>query len=168
MCARMALLVRRFGWMALLLLVSCAVEGEQEDQAVSDITLGPATYNGTGRCTVSGTTMHCCPGGMAMIGAHLDKDVFKCAGVTTLVGARFVDSSTLRNGMHCCPQGSVMVGLHVDQNKLLCQAVSPTPLRSGEFVDFTSRDSFVMHVCGRADAVMAGIHVDGDWFTCDT
>ena len=167
----MALLVRRFGWMTLLLLVSCAVEEEHENQAVSGITLGPAAYNGTGRCTVSGITVHCCPGGMAMIGAHLGQDVFKCAGVTTLVGGRFVDSGpfrTLRNGMHCCPQGSVMVGFHKDADALLCQAVSPTPQLSGEFVDFTSRDSFIMHVCGRADAVMAGIHVDRDWFTCDT
>jgi hypothetical protein len=61
-----------------------------------------------------------------------------------------------------------MVGLHVDKNKLLCQTVSPALHLSGEFVDFRSRDSFVMHVCGTADSAMAGIHVNQDFFTCDS
>jgi hypothetical protein len=89
----------------------------------------------------------------------------------SLVGVPFVDSSTVRNHMHTCPQGKLMVGLHVNLNKLLCQAPNPLTSPQGEFVDFRTLDSFVMHVCASTAfgaSAMAGIHVLADRFTCDS
>jgi hypothetical protein len=136
-------------------------------ETTADLSLGGWTYDFTTSCLVSGTTMHCCPDGMVMIGVHVGKDEFKCAALPTLIGPRFIDYFTNRNGMHTCPLGSVMVGLHVNLNRLLCQVNNPPTTASGEYVDFRSNDG-VMHVCGAQGSAMAGIRVDHDFLTCDS
>ena len=67
------------------------------------------------QCNVGRTIMHCCPDGQAMVGVHVGQNVYKCAPITVpRSGARFLDTSTVRNGMHSCPLNSVMVGFHAE------------------------------------------------------
>lgn len=122
-------------------------------------------YDAGTQCTVGGVSMHCCPSGHVMIGAHVNNNVFKCAQTTAMAGSRYLDAGTHRNKMHACPQGSVMVGLHVGKNMLACQTPSPTPVF--EYVDGNppTRDAYPMHVCPNSYA-MSGIHVDHNLFTC--
>jgi hypothetical protein len=152
--------------------VSLAGCAGQEDDLHYDETLANLSFTGFWlydagtTCTVGGTTMHCCPDGMAMIGAHIINNVFKCAQLTGTASIRFRDTSTVRNSMHACPSGSIMVGLHVGLNQLACQFPSPGP--TFEFTDGNPplNDGYPMHICPSSYA-MAGIHVNNNLFTCD-
>lgn len=149
-----------------LLAGGCSDTAEyQYDESVASLSFtGFFVYDAGTQCTVGGGTMHCCPAGSAMIGAHVNNNVFKCAILTSAAGTRFLDVGTQRNGMHACPPGNIMVGLHVNNNWLACQAPSPGP--TFEFVDGTTQDAFPMHVCP-SNFAMGGIHVGGNLFTCD-
>jgi hypothetical protein len=118
------------------------------------------------QCTIGNTTLHCCPAGQAMVGVHIDQNVFKCAPLTVpRSGVPFLDATppTQRNGMHSCPLNSVMVGLHAITNRLLCQALA---IHVSEAVDaIPTEDGFPMHVCP-AGKTMSGIHVDGNLLNC--
>jgi hypothetical protein len=154
---------------------------EETATAASALDLTTTFYDGIGsptQCSGFGVIMHCCPSGFVMIGAQVDRNVFKCAMLNTGAGgARFADHATQRNGMHACPFGSVMVGLHSDQNVLTCQWLqepfSPVPSSRvlSEYVDGPAPnltfDRFPMHVCQPGYA-MAGIHVSKNLFTCDS
>jgi hypothetical protein len=156
------------------MLAGCAVtdDGSETAEGTSALSFTSlVVYDAGTTCTVAtsvGTTatMHCCPNGMAMIGAQVDKNVFKCAQLTGVSTGRFLDTNTVRNNMHACPQNAVMVGLHAGRNLLACQFPAPTP--TFEFVDGNppTTDGFPMHVCPPQYA-MAGIHVDNNLFTCD-
>jgi hypothetical protein len=143
-----------------------AAENVSEQQ--SDlITTSSTIYDGSGspptQCSVGGTIMHCCPTNQAMVGAQVDKNVFKCAPFTVpRTGSLFLDTGTQRNGMHSCPLGSVMVGLRADQNRLACQAVVAAV---SETVDSSTGDAFPMHICG-SGATMSGIRIDHNLFNC--
>src|SRR5215470_9437766 len=42
-------------------------------------------------CVVSGISLHCCPQGFVMIGAHIGDNVFKCGQIDGTSGGRFAD-----------------------------------------------------------------------------
>ena len=115
-------------------------------------------------CTAGGVAMHCCPEGLAMVGVHLDQNIFKCAPLNNTLGALFLDTGTVRNNMHACPLGSVMVGLHRDRNLLACKQVSSI---TSERVN-TITVAGGMHVCQStvSTEAMSGIHADQNRFTC--
>ena len=136
----------------------------QFDEALSSLIFtGHWVYDAGTACTVEGTTMHCCPSGMAMIGIHASRNIFKCAELREAARNSFLDTNTVRNSMHACPRNRVMVGFHQDLNRLACQTPNPTPLF--EFVDGTTNDVFPMHVCPENHA-MSGIHVELNLLTC--
>jgi len=172
----MSLKTRERRWISVMLgslmtlgLASCAVEedpptGEQD----SELNLtGAFIYDSGTQCSAGGATMHCCPDGYVMIGAHVDNNLFKCGRVTGFATS-FValDIFSQRNGMHACPQSWVMVGLHANNNWLACRLPATPPVF--EFVDTGTQDpnGVAMHVCPPGSA-MAGIRVDQNRFTCD-
>jgi hypothetical protein len=149
---------------------------ENVSEARSGLTSG--LYDGLNsaptQCTVGGITMHCCPPNMVMIGARIDKNVFRCeqapepTGVP--LGAPFLDDNTQINNMHSCPKGTVMVGLHAALNKLACAAAGPPEiLRVLENFGPGLQDAFPMHVCslnGASRGMMSGIRIDQNNFNC--
>lgn len=169
MYATRQLVCRLVGLTMLLPFTGCGGPDDdlEYDEAISALNFtGFFIYDAGTTCSVGGATMHCCPSDMAMIGAHVDNNVFKCAQLKAVGGGPFLDVGTERNGMHACPSGTVMVGLHVDNNQLACQAPSPGPFF--EYVDGNppTADSYPMHICPSGYA-MGGIHVDHNFFTCD-
>jgi hypothetical protein len=145
-------------------------------QSDSLITTTSGTFYDTGtQCTVGGTTMHCCPNGYAMIGAHVGQNVFKCAPLQFASGTRSLDTSTQRAGMHACPYGQVMVGFHNGLNRLACQTLPGTSV-SGEYTDpvppplfpnTPTQDGYPMHVCSPNQGyTMSGINVGQNKFLC--
>jgi len=170
---------RERGWilvaLATLGLASCATDDlPQTAEHDSDLNLtGSFIYDSGTQCSAGGATMHCCPAGYVMLGAHVDNNVFKCGQVTGFADSRAsLDLFTQRNGMHACPPGLVMVGLHADQNWLACRQPAVSPIF--EFVDTGTQDPNgpPMHVCAvspltGALSAMAGIRVDQNKFTCD-
>ena len=127
-------------------------------------------YDRTTVCTAGSVTMHCCPRGYVMVGAHLGDNVFKCGRPTDgLLGLTYADFTTQRNGMRACPVGMLMVGLHSGRNVLACQ--SPLVSAPTEVVDGNppTTDGY-MHVCPsdllRGSSAMAGINFSSDRFTC--
>ncbi|RKH63194.1 hypothetical protein D7V93_09100 [Corallococcus llansteffanensis] len=157
---------------AIMVIAGCGATPEDEaefDVKVAESSLsftGWVVYDAGTRCTVGGSTMHCCPTGYAMIGAHLSNDVFKCAQLSSTSGSRFLDAGGRRNGMHACPYGSVMVGLHVSNDYLACQYPGTSVV--SEYVDGDpgTKDSYPMHVCGAGGYAMSGIHVSNNLFNC--
>jgi len=144
--------------------VTETVSTEQADLITSSSTFYDGIGGGATQCTVGGTGMHCCPTGSAMVGAHVDQNVFKCATITApRIGAPFLDTGTQRAGMHSCPLGSVMIGFRADMNRLACQQVSVIGLT--EFVDNGTQDSFPMHVCS-GTTTMTGIRLDRNQLNC--
>lgn len=167
---------RERGWISIMLaslatlcLASCAVDdAPQTEEHDSELNLtGAFIYDSGTQCSAGGATMHCCPSGYVMIGAHVDNNVFKCGQVTGFATS-FValDAFTQRNGMHACPQGWVMVGLHANNNWLACRQPATAPVF--EFVDTGTQDpnGYPMHVCPSGSA-MGGIRIDQNKFTCD-
>jgi hypothetical protein len=153
----------------LMTLANCkSSEGYEYDEALAAPQFtGSWVYDTGTLCTVGDATMHCCPAGMAMIGAHLADNVFKCAQLTDPHGTQFLDTNTSRNGMHACPSGSVMVGLHVNNDQLACQRPDATrPVAHAEGTPGTL-DSYPMHVCPRGHA-MSGIHPNDNALACDS
>ncbi|NOK15836.1 hypothetical protein [Corallococcus carmarthensis] len=148
--------------------------GTPESVEEFDVELSKSSLSFTGlvvndagtQCTVNGSTMHCCPVGYAMIGAHVTNNVFKCAQLSSTSGARYLDTGTSRNGMHACPYGSVMVGMNTSKNHLACQA--PGTAVVSEYVDGNpaTTDSYPMHVCGAGGYAMSGINVGSNLYTC--
>ena len=142
----------------------------------------PWVYDGGNQCQ----GMHCCPPGMAMVGAHLGKNVFKCATVHD----GFTDytlQNTQRNNMLSCPSGYVMVGYHgqtcIDRTifgicdeywgeQLYC--ARPLDGLSFEYVDNGTQDNsqgYSMHVCDERPGnpgqyAMSGIHASTNQFEC--
>ena len=164
------LVTRLFVLAILVTLGACkqSSDGYEYDEALSGPRFTGAWVYDTGTlCTVGDATMHCCPSGMVMIGAHVSDNVFKCAQLTDTHGNRFLDIDTSRNGVHACPPGGIMVGLHVHNNQLVCQ--TPDPPQALAHADGTSKvvDSYPMHVCPGGHA-MSGIHVSDNVLTCDS
>jgi hypothetical protein len=156
-----------------LLLGACGAQpGDAESGGTEEIgsvdssliNLGGVFYDSGTQCTVGGGTMHCCPSGSVMIGAHVNDNVFKCAWLGSTPGPRFLDVGTQRNSMHACPFGQLMVGLHAANNWLVCQ--NPGTTVQFEYVDTGTQDGYPMHVCASGYA-MAGIHVAQNRFSCD-
>ena len=160
---------RLFTLAILVTLASCkSSEGYEYDETLAGLQFtGSWVYDTGTLCKVGEATMHCCPVGMAMIGAHLADNVFKCAQLTDPHGTQFLDIHTSPNGLHTCPSGSVMVGLHVSNDQLACQR--PDAARPVAHADGTpgSVDSYPMHVCPRGYA-MRGIHLNDNVLACDS
>jgi hypothetical protein len=139
-------------------------------------------------CTIGGWTLHCCPGGMAMTGANLSQNRFKCALVTGGLTDRHLDgvlgpTKTARNNMHACPFGEVMVGyyrgthaLGYADEHLACAKPDPAVVKEQVDGNPPSSDG-QMHICpekapdntpivdpGRL--AMTGIHAGANLFTC--
>lgn len=134
-------------------------------------TSSPFLYDGGTQCGGA----HCCPTGMAMTGAHLGYNTFKCAPVAGGIGSfvRLVYGNQ-RNGMLSCPTNEVMVGYYAgnwwDAEHLLCGRPLSQQLQF-EYVDSGTQDSFPMHVCSESSGnpyhyVMTGIHQAGNRFNC--
>ena len=142
-------------------------DGYESDEALAGPRFTGAWVYDTGTlCAAGDVTMHCCPPGMALIGAHVGDNVFKCAQLVGSHDNHPPGVDTPRAGMHACPPGEIMVGLHVITNQLACQAVHP-----GLTVEHvTGRpgtvDSYPMHVCPPG-AAMIGIHVTDNTITCE-
>ena len=158
---------RLFALVILVTLAHCkSNEGYEYDEALSGPRFtGTWLYDTGTLCTVGEVTMHCCPSGMAMIGAHIVDNVFKCAQLTDPHGEQFLDIETFQNGMHRCPSGSVMVGLHVTNNQFACQrpeAAHPLPRADGTR---GTMDSYPMHVCPHGHA-MSGIRLNDNTLAC--
>jgi len=173
-----------------LLLGACGPEGGDEEDAptaradkleFSD-SLYDGKYGNPTQCTVDGLTMHCCPSGRLMTGAHLDANIFRCTKPYAAMGTLnpFIDGpdgsthvATQRQNMHACPLGTVMVGFHRARNDLLCAHLSlENPL--SETVDaFTQDPAMPGHVCPAqgsppffTGAAMSGIRDDQNKFLC--
>jgi hypothetical protein len=167
------LVTRLFTLAMLVSLWACkqSNDGYEYDEALSGPKFtGTWVYDTGTLCTVGDATMHCCPPGMGMIGAHVTDNVFKCAQLTSTQGSRFLDTDTSRNGMRACPSGTVMVGLQVRNDQLACQ--TSMPAQTAERVDGSpgtpgTEDTYPMHVCPHGSA-MSGIHVNHDALTCDS
>jgi hypothetical protein len=134
-------------------------------------TSSPFLYDGGTQCSGA----HCCPFGMAMTGAHLGNNTFKCASVAGGIGSfvRLVYDNQ-RNGMLSCPTNEVMVGYYAGSwsqaEHLLCGRPLSQKLQF-EYVDSGTQDSYPMHVCSESSAnpyryVMTGIHQAGNRFNC--
>jgi len=132
--------------------------------------------------------IHCCPRGMAMTGANLSQNRFKCALVTGGLTGAHLDgfggtTFTTRNNMHTCPFGEVMMGYYrgtaisgFRDEHLGC--AKPSPRVVAEQVDGNPPSSDgQMHICperalnnapignpGRF--AMTGIHAGANLFTC--
>jgi hypothetical protein len=164
-----------FAVMAILPIAGCATDDATGDDSAigetsSGLSLGGGFYDGSTLCTVGGATMHCCPGGTAMIGAHVGRNIFKCASAP-LAGMPFLDVGTQRDNLHACQPGSVMVGFQAGKNQFACQTTAETIL--DEVVDAGTQDTqpgrpVTMHVCPERNGwAMAGIHVDKNQLLCD-
>jgi hypothetical protein len=114
--------------------------------------------------------IHCCPAGMAMTGAHIGANKFKCAymsgGLTD-----FYTGTTVRNGMVSCRFGFVMVGYYNGGPYPFPACATPAGGAQGfEYVDSGTSDG-IMHVC-REDTVnpgryaMSGIHAGNNKLQC--
>jgi hypothetical protein len=119
---------------------------------------------------------------MAMTGARIDRNVFKCATVHDGLTNYYWEFNNQRNGMLSCTSGDVMVGLYVGGNcaDFLCfernnqriYCAQPLDGLAFEYVDSGTQDSYPMHVC-REDVTnpyqyaMAGINVGANLFECD-
>lgn len=125
-------------------------------------------YDGPGQRTytqteVGGITMHTCPPGYVMIGAHVSDNVFRCI-LTRSVGTPQLDTGTQRDGMHACPANMTMVGLHAELNYLACAY-------AGAFYEGSSngapenQDKYPMHTCWQNYA-MTGINIGENRFLC--
>jgi hypothetical protein len=70
------------------------------------------------------TYVHVCRKGFAMLGADIEKNVFKCRRVIPQEGEKNVtsilDKSTRRADMHACPKGTYIRGLHANNDWLIC------------------------------------------------
>ena len=142
----------------------------------------PWLYDGGTQCINSrGPSFHCCPSGMAMVGAHLGKNVFKCAIVHNGLTDYYTEYDNQRNGMLSCKSGYVMAGYYGGgctdwtcftewRENLYC--ARPLDGLTFEYVDSGTQDSYPMHVC-RADVTdpfryaMTGIHAGKNLFECD-
>jgi hypothetical protein len=145
----------------------------------------PFTYDGGTGCSAGGVWMHCCPPGQAMVGAHLDHNVFKCAQMQDASGEIIGDFSTHRTvkrpnaegidtdfSIRACPFGSVMVGYHRDMDVLACQRIPPYAISNaitGELLDPGTQDGY-MHTCEAAPYAyaMSGIDPANNLFLCAT
>jgi hypothetical protein len=164
------LAVRLFALSILMTLGACkqGSDGSEYDEALSGPKFTGAWVYDTGTlCTVGEATMHCCPTGMAMIGAHVADNVFKCAQLTEPHGTRFLDVDTSRNGMHACPSGSAMVGLHANNAQLACQRPDPAGTVEHGAGTRETVDSYPMHVCPNGYA-MSAIRVNDNALGCDS
>jgi hypothetical protein len=133
----------------------------------------PTQYDWGTQCFDRGHWTHCCPAGMAMLGAQLSQNVFKCAnlaGGIALTG----DSLLQRNNMLACPFGQVMTGYYGGSWDLPEHVQCGAPnLQSvtNEYVDGGTQDGFPMHVCNENTVnpgrfVMTGIQRSANHFTC--
>jgi hypothetical protein len=143
-------------------------DGYEYDEVLSGPRFtGDWVYDTGTLCTVGDATMHCCPSGMVMIGAHVSDNVFKCAQLTDSHGNRFLDIDTSRNGVHACPPDGVMVGLHVNNNQVACQAPGPGQVVAHVAGTAQVVDGYPMHVCPHGHA-MSGIRLNDNLLTCDS
>lgn len=158
--------------MAALPFAGC-LEGEPSDESTgearSSLTfIGNEFYDAGHQCSVGGASMHCCPPGSVMLGAHVDRNIFKCASVQ-LSGFPFLDVGTQRSSMHACPLGSVMIGLQADRNQLACQ--NPLSGIRNERFDSGLQDTnpnrpVNMLACLEGGWAMSGIQVDRNQELC--
>ncbi len=127
-------------------------------------------------------TLHACRPGYAMLGAHVDDNVFLCARVTndTSTLQSMIDTGTQdpTNTMHACQRGMYMRGLHADRNWLLCSGpirIDTTDYDGGPYGPPTQDPSNYMHVCPQRERsvtfqgpliYMLGIHDDRNIFYC--
>jgi len=127
--------------------------------------------------TFDGTSVHVCPVGYAMRGAHVSDNRFTCVRVVASEREREVhtilDRGTQHNfgrgDMHVCPGGMYMRGLHDGNNWLVCSDRAGVVVE-GSFVDqHGDHQENGMHVCpveqGRI-TIMTGIHNGRNDFAC--
>jgi hypothetical protein len=150
----------------------------------------PFMYDSGKQCVVNGVSLHCCPAGMAMTGANLSQNRFKCARVTGgLAGVHgdglFGTTFTQRSSMHACPFGEVMTGYYhgsawhgIDTELLLCGKPSPAVMKEHTDGNPATADSTNMHICPEKDLIqkqnivnpgrfaMTGIHAGQNLFLC--
>src|SRR5262249_23810070 len=139
-------------------------------------TASTSRYDWATQCKVwtangaSSETMHCCPGGQAMVGiAVADRTLYKCRDITgTRVGNPFLDTGTQRTiagvQMHAWPPNAVMVGVQQANNHFACQGVT----LGAEMRDVGSQDAesgYSMHVCSGARA-MTGLQITQNQLGC--
>jgi hypothetical protein len=128
-----------------------------------------------------GTSVHVCPLGFAMAGAHVDQNIFLCLRVAAPGHdnevATYLDTGTQGTvggvQMHVCQAGWYMRGLHNGNNWLVCSrniALSASFLDPGQGHDPTQGNwgGVSMHVCmsGPKRVVMTGIHDSSNQFSC--
>lgn len=157
-----------------------------------------AIFDDTGTtCSIptQGARIRCCPEGMAMIGAQLSQNVYKCAKISGGLTGKHADFGTQRQNMHSCPPGELMFGFHrgfiatgvagsQDPEILLCARPNPAIDVGTEHVDTTTQGPSIaggtMHICPLKDSnqnnivnpghqAMTGIYdAGGGRFNCGT
>jgi hypothetical protein len=132
--------------------------------------------------TFNGISIHTCPVGYAMEGAHVSDNAFLCvevvptgqeSNVTTLVDADTQAPDDSSTTIHVCPNGMYMRGLHNGKNLLVCSAGANV----GTINRFLDKDGatqgspqgYNMHVCPSRNnylTVMVGIQDSHNDFAC--
>jgi hypothetical protein len=132
---------------------------------------------------------------MAMIGAQLSQNVYKCAKISGGLTGKHPDFGTQRQNMHSCPPGELMYGFHRefiangvagshDPEILLCARPNPAIDVGTEHVDTSTQGPSIaggtMHICPLKDSnqnnivnpghqAMTGIYdANGGRFNCGT
>jgi hypothetical protein len=134
----------------------------------------PFLYDSTTQCggTNGVPKYHCCPKDMAMVGANLSKNIFKCAALDGGFSVYFGGiSKAQRNGMLSCPYNQIMRGYSGSQNFVLCGETAIYRDVVGEYIDGGTQDAYPMHVCKEDTAnpdryAMTGIHGSTNTFAC--
>lgn len=133
---------------------------------------------------VGNVTMHCCPAGYAMQGAHFSTNSFRCV---KLMESQYeqncrLDRYTGRNGMKACPEGSYLKGHSVATNTSVCcnYLVDNVPWMTevnGDNEPATQAYGATIngacpggvgygHAC-KPNQVMVGIHIGNNDFLCE-
>lgn len=165
--------VTRLGWQMASLLALVVFLGAYSYGQEEVIDGPPGTQE-----VFNGTSVHVCPLGFAMLGAHVSDNRFTCVRVVPRGREHEVhtilDTGTQHDyccgNMHVCPGGMYMRGLHDGNNWLVCSDGADVVVE-GSFVDqHGDHQANGMHVCPTVDqgriTIMTGIHNGRNDFAC--
>jgi hypothetical protein len=149
------------------------VAGVQAELTFANVpgTTSPFLYDAGRQCNLGWGNFHCCPPGMAITGAHLGRNVFKCAALDGGFSATNYLSQLQRNGMLSCQPGLVAYGYYGGSSPYLACGVPAKGKTTFEYIDGGTQDGYPMHVCSEASGnpyryAISGIHASDNKFAC--